>query len=137
MTTSLTHRITSTESKIEQTDIQRLLLLSFFGTVFVGMALGCILITRRANSLPPSRTSSITASDGGSRRRDAKSYPSQALGREETRRSNEVWVVMSVQDPPAPLPTSASPYTLETPADNRDWKRRLLKLDVFAIQDAW
>jgi hypothetical protein len=35
-----------------------------------------------------------------------------------------VWVVMSAPDPPAPAPLTASPY-------------QPLKLDIFAIEDAW
>ena len=97
--------MTAEYDQVEPVDIQRRILVSFCVTVFIGFGLGVVYMAKRFAPLP--------------------SRPAM----------NHGWRTVSVPDPPAPLPESASPYASEIPAANQFPAR--LKLDMVATEDAW
>src|SRR5262245_11987607 len=94
--------MTAEHYEVELVDIQRRIFLSFCATAFIGFGLGVVYVAKRSASLP--------------------SRPGP----------NHGWRTVSVPDPPAPLPHSASPY-LSTA--NQISPR--LKVEMLAIEDAW
>jgi hypothetical protein len=96
--------MTAEYDQVEPVDIQRRILVSFCVTVFIGFGLGVVYMAKRSAPLPSRPT------------------------------INPGWRTVSVPDPPAPLPESASPYA-EIPAANQFPAR--LKLDMVATEDAW
>jgi hypothetical protein len=132
MTTLFTYRPKKTPHAEAASITSQSILLAFCTTVLIGMALCVVFIARRPSSSVASATRTIKSGwRGVDRDTDAR------VRSVETRRANDVWIVLSVPDPPAPNPPSVSPEVQELASQKRDLKRAPLNLDIFALQDAW
>ena len=103
---------------------QQRILLWFCATVFIGVLLCVAYLARRTPRVAPGAAPATLASAPRSGR----------TTRDRTATANPAWLLVSLPDPPKPLPASASPYLAEVDAADR---HAPLKLDLLATQDTW